>query len=91
MSVDDGDNSINDSENKNNNNATNTNKMLSSNINQLNQINEETFYEANENNQTFEDYLKYNIIRNNSFLYLRSQKMEHNLPVCEKMQEREKE
>ena len=89
MTIDDGDNSINDSENKkNNNNATNTSEMLNSNINPSNKINEDTLYEANENNQTFEDYLKYNITRNDSFVYLRSQKMKHNLPVCEKIQER---
>jgi hypothetical protein len=89
MGIDDVDNSINDSENKNNNNnAANTSEMLNSNINPSNKINDETFYEVNENNQTFEDFLKYNITRNDSFVYLRSQKMKHNLPVCEKIQER---
>ena len=89
MTGDDGDNSINGSENKIiNNNAANTNEMLNSNNNPSNKINEDTFYEENDNNQTFEDYLKYNITRNDSFVYLRSQKMKHNLPVCEKIQER---
>ena len=89
MTADDGDNSINDSENKNiNNNATNTSEIINSNINPANIINEDTIYEANGNNQTFEDYLKYNITTNDSFVYLRSQKMKHSLPVCEKIQER---
>ena len=88
MGIDDGDNSLNDSENKNNNNAANTSEMPNSNIIPSNKINEDTFYEVNENNQTFEDYLKYNITNNDSFVYLRSQKMKHNLPVCEKIQER---
>jgi len=88
MGIDDGDNSINDSENKNNNNEANATEMPNSNFNPSNKINEEAFYEVNENNLTFEDYLKYNITRNDSFVYLRSQKMKHNLPVCEKIQER---
>jgi hypothetical protein len=88
IGIEDGDNSINDSENKNNNIAANNSEMPNSNIIPSNKINEETFYEVNENNQTFEDYLKYNITSNDSFVYLRSQKMKHNLPVCEKIQER---
>ena len=35
---------------------------------------------------TFEDYIKKNATENDSFVYLRSQKMKHNLPVSEKIQ-----
>jgi hypothetical protein len=48
----------------------------------------EPFGEGNNNGQTFEDFLKDNITRNDSFVYLRSQKLKHNLPVSEKIQER---
>ena len=42
----------------------------------------------NENNQimTFEDYIKNNVTEADSFVYLRSQKLHHNLPVSEKIQ-----
>ena len=41
-----------------------------------------------ENNQimTFEDYIKNNATEADSFVYLRSQKLHHNLPVSEKIQ-----
>lgn len=35
---------------------------------------------------TFEDYIKKNASESDSFVYLRSQKMKHNLPVSEKIQ-----
>ena len=77
MSIDEGENSINNfSENKLLNNIENENKKI------------ESFSESNNNGQTFEDFLKDNITRNDSFVYLRSQKLKHNLPVSEKIQER---
>ena len=77
MSIDEGENSINNfSENKLLNNIENENKKI------------ESFGESNNNGQTFEDFLKDNITRNDSFVYLRSQKLKHNLPVSEKIQER---
>ena len=56
------------------------------NINEINGINMEQF-QCN-NDQTFEDFIKNNITKNDSFVYLRSQKLKHNLPVSEKIQER---
>ena len=53
-----------------------------------NKINIDKLNLGNENMQTFEDYIKNNITRNDSFVYLRSQKLKHNLPVSEKIQER---
>ena len=91
MAIEEGENSMNGfSENKNiNNNQINNNEnMFNSNLNQNNRINVEPFSAVNENNQTFEDFIKNNITRNDSFVYLRSQKMKHNLPVSEKIQER---
>ena len=77
MSIDEGENSINNfSENKLLNNIENENKKI------------ESYGESNNNGQTFEDFLKDNITRNDSFVYLRSQKLKHNLPVSEKIQER---
>ena len=77
MSIDEGENIINNfSENKLLNNIENENKKI------------ESFGESNNNGQTFEDFLKDNITRNDSFVYLRSQKLKHNLPVSEKIQER---
>ena len=77
MSIDEGESSINNfSENKLLNNIENENKKI------------ESFGESNNNGQTFEDFLKDNITRNDSFVYLRSQKLKHNLPVSEKIQER---
>ena len=72
------------SENKNiiNNNNENINS------NQNNRINYEPISGNNDNNQTFEDFIKNNITRNVSFVYLRSQKFKHNLAVSEKIQER---
>ena len=78
MNLEDGDNSINTfSENKNPNLDNDANKKM----------NVEPFGEVN-NGQTFEDFIKNNITRNDSFVYLRSQKLKHNLPVSEKIQER---
>ena len=77
MSIDEGENSINNfSENKLLNNIENENKKI------------ESYGESNNNGQTFEDFLKDNITRNDSFVYLRSQKLKHSLPVSEKIQER---
>ena len=80
MNIDEGENSINTfSENKNINStniATDISKM-----------NLEPFAEE-KGGQTFEDFLKNNITSNDSFVYLRSQKLKHNLPVSEKIQER---
>ena len=50
-------------------------------------MNVEPFGETN-NGQTFEEFIKNNITRNDSFIYLRSQKLKRNLPVSEKIQER---
>ena len=63
------------------------NTISINNIQENNKMNVEPFGEAN-NGQTFEDFIKNNITRNDSFVYLRSQKMKHNLPVSEKIQER---
>jgi len=38
--------------------------------------------------KNFEEYIKNNITKNDSFVYLRSQKLKHNLPVSSKIQER---
>lgn len=46
-------------------------------------MNVEPFGETN-NGQTFEEFIKNNITRNDSFIYLRSQKLKRNLPVSEK-------
>jgi len=74
-------------ENKNvNNNQNNNENTVNSNLNQNNRINFGPL--NNDNNQTFEDFIKNNITRNDSFVYLRSQKLKHNLPVSEKIQER---
>ena len=77
MILDEGENSIN----------TLSNNNLQENINLNNKINVEPFGESN-NGQTFEDFIKNNVTRNDSFVYLRSQKLKHNLPVSEKIQER---
>ena len=77
MIIDEGENSIN----------TLSNNNLQENINLNNKINVEPFGESN-NGQTFEDFIKNNVTRNDSFVYLRSQKLKHNLPVSEKIQER---
>ena len=74
------------SENKNLNNNVNDNSF-NSNLNQ-NRINIVQFPTNNENSQTFEEFIKENITINDSFVYLRSQKLKHNLPVSEKIQER---
>ncbi len=85
MAVEEGDNNQNNgfSENKNLNNEN----VINSNLNQ-NKINYEPISGNNDNNQTFEDFIKNNITRNVSFVYLRSQKFKHNLAVSEKIQER---
>ena len=77
MIIDEGENSIN----------TLSNNNLQENINLNNKMNIEPFGESN-NGQTFEDFIKNNVTRNDSFVYLRSQKLKHNLPVSEKIQER---
>ena len=77
MILDEGENSIN----------TLSNNNLQENINLNNRMNVEPFGETN-NGQTFEDFIKNNVTRNESFIYLRSQKLKHNLPVSEKIQER---
>ena len=77
MILDEGENSL---------NALSNNNIQENNINN-NKMNLEPFGEAN-NGQTFEDFIKNNITRNDSFVYLRSQKLKHNLPVSEKIQER---
>ena len=77
MIIDEGENSIN----------TLSNNNLQENINLNNKMNVEPFCESN-NGQTFEDFIKNNVTRNDSFVYLRSQKLKHNLPVSEKIQER---
>ena len=81
MAVEEGDNNQNNgfSENKNLNNEN----VINSNLNQ-NKINYEPISGNNDNNQTFEDFIKNNI----TFVYLRSQKFKHNLAVSEKIQER---
>ena len=68
-----------------NNNQININENS---LNPNNRINIEHFSINNENNQTFEEFIKNNITTNDSFVYLRSQKLKHNLPVSEKIQER---
>ena len=77
MILDEGENSL---------NTLSNNNIQENNINN-NKMNLEPFGEAN-NGQTFEDFIKNNITRNDSFVYLRSQKLKHNLPVSEKIQER---
>ena len=81
MTLDEGENTI---------NTFSENKLMNNNIENENPNNKkiETFGEGNNNGQTFEDFLKDNITRNDSFVYLRSQKLKHNLPVSEKIQER---
>ena len=80
MMVEEGENSINTfSENKNLNSINATQD--------LNKMNIEPFGEE-KGGQTFEDFIKDNITTNDSFVYLRSQKLKHNLPVSEKIQER---
>ena len=74
---------IEDTENNNNNGV-----MTDSNMSQNNRMNMGQFYYNNENSETFEDYIKNNVTRNDSFVYLRSQKLKHKLPVSEKIQER---
>ena len=81
-------NGFSDNKNLNNNQNINNENKFNSNLNQNNRINVEPFSLNNENNQTFEDFIKNNITRNDSFVYLRSQKLNHNLPVSEKIQER---
>ena len=77
------------SENKNLINQINNNEnLINLNYKQTNKMNIEPFSSNNESNQTFEDFIKNNITRNDSFVYLRSQKLKHNLPVSEKIQER---
>ena len=70
-----------------NNNQLNVNENSNSKLNH-NRINIDHFSTKNENNQTFEEFIKNNITTNDSFVYLRSQKLKHNLPVSEKIQER---
>ena len=81
MNIDEGENTI---------NSFSENKLMINNIENENPNNKkiEPFGEGNNNGQTFEDFLKDNITRNDSFVYLRSQKLKHNLPVSEKIQER---
>ena len=91
MVVEDGDNCLNGySENKNiNTNLAITNEnIFSQNLSQPNKINIDPLSAENDNNQTFEDFIKSNITKNDSFVFLRSQKIRHNLPVSEKIQER---
>ena len=91
MNVEEAENNNGISENKNlnnNQNINNSENIFNSNLNQNNRINVEPFSLNNENNQTFEDFIKNNVTRNDSFVYLRSQKLNHNLPVSEKIQER---
>ena len=91
MNVEETENNNGISENKNlnnNQNINNSENIFNSNLNQNNRINVEPFSLNNENNQTFEDFIKNNVTRNDSFVYLRSQKLNHNLPVSEKIQER---
>ena len=91
MTIDETENNSNlFSENKNLINQINNNNenLINLNYKQTNKINIEPFSPNNENNQTFEDFIKNNITRNDSFVYLRSQKLKHNLPVSEKIQER---
>jgi len=75
---------IDETDNANNNQININENSLNSN----NRINIEHFSINNENNQTFEEFIKNNITTNDSFVYLRSQKLKHNLPVSEKIQER---
>ena len=77
-------------ENKNINiNQINSNEnTINSNLNQINRVNFEPLSLFNNGGQTFEDFIKNNVTRNDSFVYLRSQKLKHNLPVSEKVQER---
>jgi hypothetical protein len=77
MILDEGENSL---------NTLSNNNIQENNLNN-NKMNLEPFGESN-NGQTFEDFIKNNITRNDSFVYLRSQKLKHNLPVSEKIQER---
>ena len=70
-----------------NNNQLNIIENSNSKLNH-NRINIDHFSTKNENNQTFEEFIKNNITTNDSFVYLRSQKLKHNLPVSEKIQER---
>ena len=90
MSIEENENTIGFSENKNIINQINNNNenLFNLNLNQNNKMNIEPFSANNEYNQTFEDFIKNNITRNDSFVYLRSQKLKHNLPVSEKIQER---
>ena len=90
MSIEENENIIGFSENKNIINQINNNNenLFNLNLNQNNKMNIEPFSANNEYNQTFEDFIKNNITRNDSFVYLRSQKLKHNLPVSEKIQER---
>ena len=89
MTIEETDNNL-FSENKSIINQINNNNenIINLNYKQTNRINIEPFPTNNENNQTFEDFIKYYITRNDSFVYLRSQKLKHNLPVSEKIQER---
>ena len=91
MVVEDGDNSLNGySENKNiNTNLAMMNEnIFTQSLSQPNKINIDPLSAENDNNQTFEDFIKCNITKNDSFVFLRSQKIRHNLPVSEKIQER---
>ena len=91
MNIEENDKSVNGIfENKNLNiNQINVNENnINSNLNQNNKINIEPFSLLNNGGQTFEDFIKNNITKNDSFVYLRSQKLKHNLPVSEKIQER---
>jgi len=51
--------------------------------NELKNITDETKF-----NMTFEEYIKSNASENDSFVYLRSNKMKYNLPVSEKIQKK---
>ena len=78
-------------QNKNNNNELKL-PLFSDNNNNGNYIkipmNEENYNEIlDKKNNDFEEYIKNNITQNDSFVYLRSQKLKHSLPVNEKIKE----
>ena len=82
MAVEETENTVNINNTRINNNGT---LFINSN---LTRTNVEPFSSNQDNIQTFEDFIKNNITKNDSFVYLRSQKLKHNLPVSEKIQER---
>jgi hypothetical protein len=74
------------------------NDLINNEVNKSMQLSDN--YDNNNNNllippkndiMTFEDYLRNNAKENDSFVYLRSQKMKHNLPVSEKFQKKVEE